>query len=230
MVESLEVSRNAFDAAERAAVYRAIAERRDVRRGFLPQPLADELLMRLLAAAHQAPSVGLMQPTRYVVIRDHSMREEVHQAFTQANAAAAASYEGERRAQYANLKLEGLRECPQHVCMLCDATSMRGHGLGRHSMPETAAYSTVCAVQNLWLAARAEGVGVGWVSILDPQVLCRILQAPAALMPVAYLCVGYVDAFADAPDLERVGWEARVPLRDVVSYDRFGAVPEVTTT
>ena len=203
-----------FTSQERAAVYRAISERRDVRRGFLPTPLADDVVARLLPAAQQAPSVGLMQPPRAV-------RQAVYEAFTEANASALATYDETRQAQYADLKLEGLREAPQHLCLLCDTGTPRGHRLGRHTMPETAVYSTVCAVQNLWLAARAEGIGVGWVSILDPQALCKILHVPQHITPVAYLCLGYVKSFASVPDLERFGWESRVALEGVLSYDRF---------
>jgi len=210
-----------FSEAEQQAIYRVIAERRDVRRGFTPEPLPVDVLQRLLAAAHQAPSVGLMQPTRFVLVRDADVRRGVHEAFERANAAAAEAYTGERRELYAALKLEGLLEAPQHLCILCDEQSPRGNGLGRQTMPEMALYSTVCAVQNLWLAARAEGVGVGWVSILDRASLCELLQIPAHLTPVAYLCLGYVDAFAGEPDLERFGWETRRTLESVVSYDRY---------
>ena len=210
-----------FDDLERKAVYRAIAARRDVRRGFVDRPLPEELLQRLLAAAHCAPSVGLMQPSRFIVIRDLAMRSAVHGVFEAANRQAAATYEGERAEQYAALKLEGILEAPQNICVVCDTQQERGHQLGRHTMPETAIYSTVCAIQNLWLAARAEGVGVGWVSILDPMQLRRLLCIPAHIMPVAYLCVGYVDRFAAEPELERAGWEKRVPLETAICYDVF---------
>jgi 5,6-dimethylbenzimidazole synthase len=213
---------NAFPEAERAAVYRAIAERRDVRRGFVDRPLPDELLQRLLAAAHSAPSVGLMQPSRFIVIRDLAIRQAVHDIFEEANAAAAATYAGEQREQYTALKLEGILEAPQNLCIVCDTDNERGHKLGRHTMPETAAYSTVCAIQNLWLAARAEGVGVGWVSILNPARLRTVLHIPEHILPVAYLCLGYVDNFASAPDLERSGWEKRVPLETAIFHDFYG--------
>lgn len=213
--------RAAFEVQERDAIYRAIASRRDVRRGFLEEPLPDELIQRLLSAAHCAPSVGLMQPSRFVVIRDYDIRRAVHDAFLLANALALESYTGERREQYAALKLEGILEAPQNLCVLSDPHSERGHRLGRQTMPETAIYSTVCAIQNLWLAARAEGVGVGWVSILDPDRLRTILQIPATIVPVAYLCFGFVDCFAQEPELERFGWESRIPIEGVVSYDRY---------
>jgi 5,6-dimethylbenzimidazole synthase len=222
MVESLVVPADmAFSELERAAVYRAIAARRDVRRGFVDRPLPDELLQRLLAAAHSAPSVGFMQPSRFIVIRDIAIRRAVHGIFQDARSNAAANYSGERGEQYATLKLEGILEAPQNLCIVCDTQNERGHKLGRHTMPETAAYSTVCAVQNLWLAARAEGVGVGWVSILDPDRLRAALHIPNHILPVAYLCLGYVDKFASEPELETAGWEKRVPLQTVVSYDTY---------
>jgi 5,6-dimethylbenzimidazole synthase len=211
----------AFDEAQREAVYRVIGERRDVRRGYLSEPLPDELMTRLLMAAHNAPSVGLMQPSRFIVIRSHEMRSRVHAAFCEANEAASSIYEGERLEHYTALKLEGILEAPQNLCVVCDPQSAQGHGLGRQSMPETAVYSTVCAVQNLWLAARAEGVGVGWVSILSPDALRSILGIPAHVVPVAYLCLGYVEAFGNGPELERVGWEQRVPLQNCVSYETY---------
>jgi 5,6-dimethylbenzimidazole synthase len=215
-----------FSDAERAAVYRVIAERRDVRRGFLDVPLTEDTLQRLLAAAHSAPSVGLMQPSRFIVIRDPAVRGAVHGIFQQANTQAAAGYASGRREQYADLKLEGILEAPQNLCVLCDSGSERGHGLGRQTMPETALYSTVCAIQNLWLAARSEGVGVGWVSILDPEKLRALLHIPDHLTLVAYLCLGYVNGFASAPDLERYGWEKRVALETAVSYDRYSEAGE----
>jgi 5,6-dimethylbenzimidazole synthase len=210
-----------FNEVERKAVYRVIAERRDVRCGFLGAPLPNDLIERLLVAAHNAPSVGLMQPSRFILVRDFGIRKSVHQIFEAANRRAADGYNGEQAARYSALKLEGILEAPQNLCVLCDRASERGHGLGRQTMPETAIYSTVCAIQNLWLAARSEGVGVGWVSILDPAKLYSLLNIPDRLTLVAYLCLGYVEGFASQPDLERFGWEKRVDLRTVVSYDRY---------
>ena len=210
-----------FSDVERDAVYRVIAQRRDVRRGFLDILLTDDLLDRLLAAAHSAPSVGLMQPSKFIVVRNREVRRAVHEIFDMANRQALERYTGEQAEQYSSLKLEGILEAPQNLCVLCDPQSERGHGLGRQSMPETAIYSTVCAIQNLWLAARSEGVGVGWVSILDPGKLYKLLNIPSHLTLVAYLCLGYVDCFSTEPDLERFGWEKRVDLKTVVSYERY---------
>jgi len=211
-----------FDTLEREAVYRAIGSRRDVRRGFLPEPLPEDLLARILAAAHSAPSVGLMQPWRFIVVRSREVRTEIHAAFQEADRQAAEIYQRDRREQYASLKLEGILEAPLNLCVVCDPQSEQGHGLGRQSMPETAIYSSVCAVQNLWLAARVEGIGVGWVSILSPPDLRRILRIPPQIVPIAYLCLGFVDNFGEAPELEHLGWERRAPLEKVVFHDYYG--------
>ena len=210
-----------FDLLEREAVYRAIQTRRDVRHGFLPEPMPEDLLMRILGAAHCAPSVGLMQPWRFIVVRSHAVRSEIHAAFLAANQLASTLYQDDRREQYTSLKLEGILDAPQNLCVVCDPQSDQGHGLGRQSMPETAIYSSVCAVQNLWLAARAEGIGVGWVSILSPPDLRRILNIPAEIIPIAYLCLGFVDSFGDGPELEKVGWERRAPLEKVLFHDHY---------
>jgi 5,6-dimethylbenzimidazole synthase len=222
MVEGLVMPEDmGFNESDRAAVYRAIGARRDVRRGFIDRPLPDEVLQRLLAAAHSAPSVGLMQPSRFIVIRDLATRAAVHNIFEEANHKAATTYQREQRERYAALKLEGILEAPQNLCIVCDTQNERGHKLGRHTMPETAAYSTVCAIQNLWLAARAEGIGVGWVSILDPARLRTLLHIPDHILLVAYLCLGFVDHFATEPELERSGWEKRVPVQTAVCYDVY---------
>jgi len=222
MVESVvTTAQNDFSSAERAAVYRALRERRDVRAGYLPQPVDDTTLYRLLSAAHQAPSVGFMQPWRFIVVRNEALLAAVHGIFERANCDATARYGGDQKELYSRLKLEGLREAPQHLCVLCDEESVRGHYLGRNSMPETSIYSVVCAIENLWLAARTEGIGVGWVSILDPPAIKNLLRIPAGTQLVAYLCLGYVRAFSDVPDLERNGWEQRADLAPLVRADYF---------
>jgi len=212
-----------FTDAEVQGVYRAIRERRDVRSGFLPESLSEQVLGRLLEAAHHAPSVGLMQPWRFILIRALEIRKAVHDIFLRSNQAALETYENDRAKTYASLKLEGILEAPQNLCIVCNPECARGHRLGRHSMPETALYSAVCAVQNLWLAARAEGIGVGWVSILDKAALQQVLHIPENIVPIAYLCLGYVDHFATKPDLERAGWEQRVPLDEVLGFERYDA-------
>jgi 5,6-dimethylbenzimidazole synthase len=222
MVKGMVMERKrGFTQEERDAVYRAIRERRDVRSGYLSHPLENDVLLRLLNAAHMAPSVGLMQPWRFIVVRDTVQRAKVHEVFTRARDAAAALYTGERRELYARLKLEALLEAPQHLCVACDPNSEQGHALGRHSMLETPAYSAVCAIQNLWLAARAEGIGVGWVSILDPVAMKSLLRIPPGVELVAYLCIGYVEEFASRPDLERAGWQERASLTSVLREEFF---------
>jgi 5,6-dimethylbenzimidazole synthase len=219
-------SPGAFSPAERDAVYRAIYERRDIRSQFLPARVPDEVLGRVLAAAHHAPSVGFMQPWDFIVIRDERVREAVQQCFREANARAENQYAGDRKALYRSLKLEGIREAPVNICITCDPQREKGAGLGRQTDPATGLYSAVCAVQNLWLAARAESLGVGWVSILDFDQLRTLLAIPSHLTIVAYLCVGYVSAFPAEPELEAKGWERRANLARLIHFDRFGSQDE----
>ena len=211
-----------FTEEERRGVYRAIYERRDVRAHFLPTPVPDELLGRLLDAAHHAPSVGFMQPWDFIVIKDATLRRAIHDNFAQTNGRAAAIYTGPRREAYDGLKLQGILDAPVNLCVTCDPGRAAGHGLGRQTDPATCLYSTVCAVQNLWLAARAESLGVGWVSILDLEALKALLRIPDGHTLVAYLCIGYVSEFRSAPDLEENGWERRQPLSALVHFERWG--------
>ncbi len=215
-----------FSEKERRGLYRAIYERRDVRSFFKPDDISDDVLARLLDAAHHAPSVGLMQPWGFIVIRDRQVRQTVYEIFDCASRAAAQIYTADRRAMYDTLKLAGIREAAINLCVTCDEATVRGHGLGRQTMRETALYSTVCAVQNLWLAARAEDVGVGWVSILDVDELRATLGIPEVVVPVAYLCLGYVTEFGTEPDLEIKGWEQRSPLAGLFHFERYGATDE----
>jgi 5,6-dimethylbenzimidazole synthase len=213
---------HALPTEERRGVYRAIHERRDVRAHFLPADIPDTILARLLDAAHHAPSVGFMQPWNFIVIRDRGVRAAVRDAFLQERARAAALYEEPRRSQFLALKLEGILDAPLNLCVTCDPTRGGPHVLGRSAIPETDVYSTCCAVQTFWLAARAEGIGVGWVSIVQPEQLKRILGIPAPVVAVAYLCVGYVSEFSDTPDLERAGWRRRLSLADLVFENQWG--------
>jgi len=219
-----------FSVEEKRGIYRAIYERRDVRSHFLPEPVPDDVLARILDAAHHAPSVGFMQPWDFIVIRDPSIRNEVRENFEKANRQAAAIYEGEQRSLYDGLKLAAIVESPLNLCITCDHQRTKGAGLGRQSNPSTDIYSTVCAVQNLWLAARAESVGVGWVSILDTQALKATLQIPPEVIPVAYLCIGYVSEFGSQPELEKRGWEHREALANLIHYDRWNIRPSSPAT
>jgi 5,6-dimethylbenzimidazole synthase len=211
-----------FSKDEQRGVYRAIHERRDVRSRFLPDPVPDPVLARVLNAAHHAPSVGFMQPWDFIVIRDAAIRRDVQRNFEQANLQASAAYADERRELYNKLKLAAILDAPVNLCITCDQQRQKGGGLGRQSIPATAVYSTVCAVQNLWLAARAEGLGAGWVSILDLENLRSVLGIPEHVIPVAYLCLGYVSEFDTRPELEQRGWESREPLENLLHFDRWG--------
>lgn len=205
-----------FSDDERAAVYKAIYSRRDVRDQFLPKPIDDNVLRRLLDAAHHAPSVGFMQPWNFITIRDIARKIEVHRAFAKANEEAKALFKDERQALYASLKLEGILKAPVNLCITCDRTRGGKDVLGRTHNRQMDIYSTVCAVQNLWLAARAEGIGVGWVSIYHDQDIRQILGIPDHVEIVAYLCLGYVDELFDVPELEKKGWRKRIPLENLI--------------
>jgi 5,6-dimethylbenzimidazole synthase len=212
-----------FSRAERDAVYRAIYERRDVRNEFLKEEVPREVIMRVLDAAHHAPSVGFMQPWNFILVRDRSVRESISAAFMRSVQAEEQVIEPERREHYRNLKLEGILKAPLNICVTCDRARAGKTGLGRSQQPETDLLSTACAVQNLWLAARVEGVGVGWVSILRPEDLRAILGIPEEIAIVAYLCVGYVDRAYVRPELEVKKWASRLPLEQLVFDDRWGA-------
>jgi len=211
-----------FSEPERAAIHKVIRSRRDVRR-FLPNPMPDEVLRRILEMAHLAPSVGFMQPWNFIVITDAELRRQVKAMFDQVNAREAARIEDPARQElYTRLTLEGILEAPLNLAITCDPRRDAPFVLGRAPMPETDLFSTCLAIQNLWLAARAEGVGVGWVSILDRPATERLLQLPPGVRLVAYLCVGYPIEFRSRPMLEEVGWKDRQPLGDLVFQDRWG--------
>ncbi len=211
-----------FSDHERAAVYRVIFERRDVRRNFLRTPIADDVLARILTAAHHAGSVGFMQPWDFVVIRQRATKHAVKQLFQKTNAQAAMRYEGARATLYRSLKLEGIEEAPVNIAVTCSRQRGGRHVLGRSTARDTDLYSTCCAIQNLWLAARAEGIGVGWVSILDHGALKQVLGIPRPVKVLAYLCLGYVSDFATQPDLETAGWRARIPVDQLIHYESWG--------
>ncbi|RFA25541.1 5,6-dimethylbenzimidazole synthase [Alkalilimnicola ehrlichii] len=218
----MSTSDNRFSASERHGLYRAIRERRDVRSQFLPDPIPPAVLARLLQAAHHAPSVGFMQPWDFVVIESREVREAVRAIFERENEKAAERFSGDKGVLYRRLKLEGILESPVNLCITCDRSRGGPHVLGRNTILETDLFSVCLAVQNLWLAARAEGVGVGWVSILDQGELAKTLQLPQEVYPVAYLCLGYVSEFLSRPELEAKGWRARLPLHELVHRDVWG--------
>ncbi len=204
-------------------VYQAIRRRRDVRAHFRPGPVPEEILARILTAAHHAPSVGFMQPWDFIVVRDPSIRGRVREAFLQAHAGEAQAMPPEKRETYLGMKLEGILESALNLCVTCDRSRLGDRPLGRTAQPQMDLFSAVCAVQNLWLAARAEGLGVGWVSILRPEDLKPILGIPPAIEVVAYLCLGPVSHFPEKPDLEVSGWQARLPVAGRVRVDRWDA-------
>ena len=202
-----------FDDAFRARLHELMAWRRDIRH-FRSDALPAGALERLIATACLAPSVGLSQPWRFVIVEDVARRQAVLDNFTACNADALTAYSDDRAARYATLKLAGLREAPCHVAVFAERGTAVGHGLGRRTMPEMADYSVVAAISTLWLAARAEGIGIGWVSILDPAAVIAALDVPADWRLIGYLCIGYPRADDDRPELERAGWERRRPVDD----------------
>jgi 5,6-dimethylbenzimidazole synthase len=197
-----------FDEAFQAQLLDLFRWRRDVRR-FRSDPIPPETLHHLLQIAALAPSVGLCQPWRFVTVDDPVRRAAVRASFEACNAEALADQSGARAALYARLKLAGLDEAPCHLAVFTEADPSQGHGLGRKTMPETTAYSTVMAIHTLWLAARAGGIGLGWVSILDPAVVTAALDVPSDWSLAGYFCVGYPQAESDTPELETLGWERR---------------------
>lgn len=204
-----------FDADFRARFRDLVLWRRDVRR-FRTDPIAPQCLDALIELATHAPSVGLSQPWRFVKVGDPARRLLVRENFAKANARALEGYEGEQKATYAGLKLAGLKEAPVHLAVFSDEETATGSGLGVQTMPEMRRYSVVAAIQTLWLAARAEGLGVGWVSILDPAEVGRALDVPSSWKLVAYLCVGLPAEEHLDPELERHHWEQRHYIGDVV--------------
>ena len=211
-----------FSTEERLAVYRAIFTRRDVRSQFLSDAVPDEILAQVLTAAHHAPSVGFMQPWNFLVIREQTVKDEIRGAFQKANTEAALLFPDEKRAVYQSLKLEGITQAPVNLCITCDRKRGGPVVLGRTHNRDTDLYSTVCAVQNLWLAARAEGLGVGWVSIFNASDISSILRLPDHVVPVAYLCLGWVKELHSSPELEAKGWRKRLNLAGLVFQDQWG--------
>jgi len=207
------MSLNRFSDPEISAVYRAIYERRDMRH-FLPNPVAPELLTRLLQAAHHAPSVGFMQPWRFIRVSCPTLRSQIHTLVEQERIHTAQAL-AEREDEFMKLKVEGIRECPELlVAALCEQRQQ--HIFGRRTLPEMDFASLACAIQNMWLAARAEGLGLGWVSLFEPDALKTLLQMPEDSQPIAILCLGHVEAFYDKPLLELNHWAERKNLQTLL--------------
>ncbi|MFA6920311.1 MAG: 5,6-dimethylbenzimidazole synthase [Gallionella sp.] len=209
-----------YSDAERAVVYRVIAERRDMRH-FQCDAVPPEVLQRVLLAAHQAPSVGLMQPWRFIRISDKALREQIH-ALVDAERHLTAEALGERDSEFMRLKVEGIKDCGELlVAALMDRRE--SHVFGRRTLPEMDMASVACAIQNMWLAARAEGLGMGWVSLFDPLALAKLLAIPSGGKPVAILCLGQVEQFYTAPMLQLEGWRTPQPLSELLFENSWGS-------
>ncbi len=210
-----------FDDAERDAVYKAILARRDIR-SFLSDPIPDDVLERILIAAHHAPSVGYMQPWNFILIRDRERLKQIQQVVERERVRASENYQDLKQEYYLRLKVEGLLQAPVTICVTNDPSRGGPHVLGRNTIPETDLMSTSCAIENMWLAARAEGVGMGWVSIYKKEDIRQILNIPDHIDPVALLSIGYTAHFPEIPLLERVGWRSRLDLQTLIYHDMWG--------
>ncbi len=210
-----------FTTEEKNGLYKAIHSRRDVRSHFISKPIEDEILSRILNAAHHAPSVGFSQPWNFILIKDPKTKKRVKESFEKERERSSQLVEEPKKSKYLSFKLEGILESPVNLCVTYDPSKFGPFVIGRSSIPEAGLYSVCCAIQNLWLAARTENIGVGWVSILSNEMLKEILDLPDHVIPVAYLCLGYVDEFSSKPDLEKKGWLPRLELKDVIYFEKW---------
>ena len=210
-----------FTDEEKDGLYKAIFTRRDVRSNFKKDPIEDGVIARILNAAHHAPSVGFSQPWNFILIKNTKTKKRIKESFEKEIQRSAKLVEEPKRSKYLSFKLEGIMDSPVNICITYDPSRFGPFVIGRTSIPETGIYSVCCAVQNMWLASRAEGIGLGWVSILSNDLLKEILELPEEVVPVAYLCLGHVNKFAEKPDLETVGWLPRLRLQDVVNYEKW---------
>ncbi len=210
-----------FTDEEKRGFYKAIYSRRDVRSHFVPKPIEDAVLSKILNAAHHAPSVGFSQPWNFILIKNPDTKKRIKESFEEEKARSSQLVEEPKKSKYLSFKLEGIMESPVNLCVTYDPTKFGPFVIGRSSIPEAGLYSVCCAIQNLWLSARAEGIGLGWVSILSNETLKETLNLPGHVIPVAYLCLGHVDEFAEKPDLETKGWLSRLELRDVVFFEKW---------
>jgi 5,6-dimethylbenzimidazole synthase len=212
-----------FSNDEKQSFYRVIFSRRDVRKNFLAKSIADKVLYRILLAAHHAPSVGYSQPWNFILIRNNMTRKLIKESFLKERLKSTELIPSEqgRRKKYMDLTLEGILESDLNICITYDHNRFGPFVIGRMTVKQAGIYSVCCAVQNLWLAARVENIGVGWVSIIDNKDLRKILKLPSSIKPIAYLCLGYVREFEDKLDLESSKWLDRMPLNGVVSFERW---------
>ncbi|MGH2316376.1 5,6-dimethylbenzimidazole synthase [Planococcus sp. SE5232] len=209
-----------FTREEKEGVYKAIYNRRDIR-SFLPTAIPEELVTNILDAAHHAPSVGFMQPWNFILVSSPETKEKLAWAADKERRALAIHYEGEKENKFLGLKVEGLKQAPVTICVTCDPTRGGSHVLGRNSIPETDALSTACAIQNMWLAACAEGLAMGWVSFYKKNDVRDILDIPPHIDPIALLSLGYTEDYPDKPILETAGWEKRRSLENQVFEDKW---------
>lgn len=210
-----------FTNEERDAIYKTIYTRRDIR-SFLPDPIPIEIIHKLLDAAHHAPSVGFMQPWNFIVVSSPEVKEKLAWAADKEKRALAIHYEGEKENEFLSLKIEGLKEAPITICVTCDPTRGGSHVLGRNSIPETDILSTACAIQNMWLAACSEGLGMGWVSFYKKNDIRDILEIPPHIDPVALISIGYTDQYPEKPLLEIANWRKRQTLNELIFQDKWG--------
>ncbi len=210
-----------FTDEEKSGLYKAIFSRRDVRSHFTSEPIDDKTLSRVLNAAHHGPSVGFSQPWNFILIMDITTRKKIKESFDKERERSSHIVQEPKKSKYLSLKLEGILDSALNICVTYDPSKFGPFVIGRSSIPETGIYSVCCAIQNLWLAARTEKVGMGWVSILSNEVLKQVLDIPEHVLPIAYLCLGHVSKFADKPDLQTLGWLPRLDLKDVVYFEKW---------
>lgn len=215
-----------FSQDEKNGFYKAVFSRRDVRSHFTSEPIDDKTLSRILNAAHHAPSVGFSQPWNFILIKNLETRDKIKKSFDAERIRSSNLIEDPKRSRYLALRLEGILDSAVNVCVTYDPSKFGPFVIGRSSIPETGIYSVCCAIQNLWLAARTEGIGLGWVSILSNDELKKTLEIPEHVVPVAYLCLGHVSEFAQRPDLETAGWLPRLNLKDVVFYEKWNRIDD----
>lgn len=210
-----------FSSEEREAVYKAIYQRRDIR-SFLPTSIPESKIHKILHAAHHAPSVGFSQPWNFILVSSEEVKEKLAWAADKERRALAIHYEGEKETKFLGLKVEGLKEAPLTICVTCDPTRGGSHVLGRNSIPETDIMSTACAIQNMWLAACAEGLAMGWVSFYKKNDVRDILEIPPHIDPVALISIGYTEDYPEKPILELADWRERETLAQLIFEDRWG--------
>ncbi|PSW22299.1 5,6-dimethylbenzimidazole synthase [Photobacterium sanctipauli] len=206
---------------EREALYKVIFSRRDVRKDFISTPIPDDVIGRILQAGHHAPSVGFMQPWDFILVTDDETKSTIKKGYEAARLESINQFAEDKQADYKRFKLEGIMEAPLGICVTCDRERNGPVVIGRTIKPEMDLYSTVCAIQNMWLAARAENIGLGWVSIIHDDVLREALAIPEHIDIIGYLCLGYVEKFNDKPELEEFGWLAREDINHLIHRGKW---------